>query len=510
MTKTFKILCMAIILILVIFQYWVVLTEQKALPSEEWSRSFPTDISGGNYAKIENVPTENGYTISLLDFKKMDVLDCTTDFECVQKWSTSELNPYKNTWTDGQTTYAIKEGSLIRSIRNGETDTIATDVENFVKEDDLVVYWDESQQVSILNGESQPTTYTLDSPIHSAMIVDAHVFILTLNLQENRFTFLDGTNGLKELFQFDSSSSENLSSMLVSSDEASTFKLLLDSEILSGGSRKKVIRTASFDLTENQNLSFTSLKFVEKETGVELSDVRSPSLFKSEQGMKIAFSAYTRDQTGDAVNKIFTGDYEDEVIEASALTKKGDLYIRPTYINDETIAYFKTNGSDSGLMYSSSNEEKVASSKKGLKGDAKEALYTLIGLLFVGLVLVLLAFTWVIPAIGVAYAVLAILQKKHVASAHPVAIYSGLLALFIMQVVMFATAFTAENILVKAPYLSEVWHVYAVLVIAAIGCLLPIWLTRTRITFDNWNQVLMYTMLMNLAILFFLIGPYFL
>ena len=67
----------------------------------------------------------------------MDILSC---LECTHIQSSSQLDPYKNTWSDGDTTYFIQpDDTLVRSTSGGKTE-ISRNVENFVKSGDTFVY----------------------------------------------------------------------------------------------------------------------------------------------------------------------------------------------------------------------------------------------------------------------------------------------------------------------------------------------------------------------------------
>ena len=170
------------------------------------------------------------------------------------------------------------------------------------------------------------------------MIVDEHFFIVTQNTSDNEFMVLEANNEFKELFKFHLNSRENLTSMILTSASNTQFNLLLETGINSGGEMKKFLRSASFDLTENQTPSLTELAFLDKESGAELFNIRSPFLYKGQTGQTITFSAYMYNKFGQKVNKIFVGNYTKSPMNVSAVTKQGDLFINPTMINDQTIA----------------------------------------------------------------------------------------------------------------------------------------------------------------------------
>ena len=508
MKNKLKFITVIIILLLLSFQYSVVLDSQKSLPSEDWSRSFPSNVDAGNYANLRSIPTESGYATSLLDFNKMDLLNCSKDLQCDQVWSNSGLNPYKNTWSDGESTYFIKEDSLMHTTTSDEKE-IAANVEDFAKSGESLMYWLKDQQVVIQQGENKSVTYTSEFPIYTGMIVEDHFFIITKNTGDNEFIVLDGTNEFNELFKFPIQPSENIISITLSFDADVGGRILLDTEIKSGDTRKKILRNATFDLTENQKPTFTNLEFVDKESGAKLFDIRSPFLSNGKNGSSITLSAYMYDQFGEKVNKIFVGNYTESPIEVSAVTKKGDLFVKPTFIDDQTISYFRLNGSEKELMFSSSTDEKIAQSDTVLEGDLEEAFYSLITLLFVGLILLLLAFMWIVPGLAVGYGTLALLKKSRKPNAFTVSLYVNTIGLVVIQLILFATILHPEKIVSKAPYLTADWHVSLVIIIAGIGCILPLLLSRTKVTDDNFNILMMFTTALNLLILFLLLGPYF-
>ncbi len=509
MTKKLIFLNVLLITVLIGFQYFFVLESQTEPPSEEWSRSFPIHGTEGDYSKVISMPTETGFGISLLNFKKLDFLDCSNDLECTKKWTNSKLNPYKNTWSDGITTYFIQDDSLVRSTANQDDRIISSNVENFKKSGDTLVYWLTNQEVVIQQDEQPPVSFIPEYPVYTSIIVDERIFILTYNMQDNRYAVIDGTNDYKELFQFNLSSSENLSSMQIESGDDDQFSLLIDTEILSGGKRTKVIRSSTFNLTDNQSPVLSKLEFADKESGAKLLDIRSPVLFTDEDDTKITFSAYMYDQEGDKAIKIFVGSLDSSLVKAAAITKKGDLFVQPVPIDAKTIAYFKLKGKEKSLMYSSSTDEKRLQSEEVLEGDYKQTFFSVFTLLVNGVVLVLLSFTWLLPALGIVYLTLIGLQKLRKPYAFQVAFYMNTIVLILSQLLIFSSIFHPERIIASAPYLSEVWHVYLVIVIAGISSLLPVFLTRTKVSDDNFNQLLLYTTLMNLLFLFFILGPYF-
>jgi hypothetical protein len=508
MNTKLNILTAVIISLLLGFQYFVSLNSQQSLPSEEWSRSFESTTDAGNYALMKSVPTESGYATSLLDFDKMDLLTCSEDLQCNQVWSNSELNPYKNTWSDGETSYFIKEDSLILSTSSGEK-TIAENVENFSKSDETLMYWHKDQQVVIQRKDHEPIVYTTEYPIYTGSIANEQIFIVTKTANNNEFKVINGKNEFKELFNFPVKSNENIISMSFTYEEDTGGRILLDTEIKSGDTRTKILRNLPFDLSENQTPSFTKLEFFDKETRAELFDIRSPFLFQGENGSSITFSAHMYDKFGDKVNKIFSGNYIDSPIEVSAVTKKGDFFIKPTFLNDQTIAYFRLNGNEKKLMYSSSTDEKITESGTILEGDFKEAFYALISLLFVGMILLLLSFTWLVPGLGIGFGTLAFLQKLHKPYAFVASLYVTVIALVITQLILFATVLHPEKIVLKAPYLTENWQVFLVIILAGIGCILPLLLSRTKVTDDNCNVLILKITGLNLSISFLVLGPYF-
>jgi hypothetical protein len=510
MNRKIKLYTMGLFLLLIGSQYWVTLNEQKAPPSPEWSRSFPTDDQASDYVKLQSVPTENGHAISLLNFRQLDLYDCTLNMDCKKTWSNTELNAKKNTWSDGKTSYYLVEDSLIRSTVSGEKEKIADEVEDFTKSQDTLVYWTTDEKVFIEQGNTVPVSYVIEKPIYTANVVGESIFILTRDVLTNRFTVYQVDDDMHEFFQFTTNSSEIIQSLTIYSKPDQQFGMLLDIEINSGGSRQKSIRTTTFNLADQETPTFSELNFVDQKTGVGLSDVRFPNLYVGNNDTYISFTASHYDSTGKKVNQAYVGAADDELIEASASTKVGDLYTNPILLNDDTLAYFQSNGTVQKLMYSSTTEEKREQSLNGLEGDNKEALYTMLTLLFNGFVMMLLSFTWLVPALSIGYGSLALLHKYRSSNAYFIALLVNTVALVVSQLVLFSTVFNTEKIVMKAPYITEVWQLNAILIFAGILCLVPIFLSRSKVTEDNGNALILYSTTVNFMILFFLIGPYFL
>jgi len=387
--------------------------------------------------------------------------------------------------------------------------TIATNVEDFAKSSDTLVYWRADQKLFIEQDGTASITLAVEHPVYATHIVDDHIYLISFDVSTYQYTVYEVTNNLQQLFQFTTARSEIIHSFNLFSLQDEQVGMLIESEIISGGNRRKSIRSASFNTLSPQTPLFSTLSFVDKETGSDLRDIRFPSVFTGKSGTYMTFSASMYDLTGTKVNQVFVGDYNDTIIEASAVTKTGNYFIRPHMINDDSVAYFKTNGKQQELMFSSSSSEYRELSARGLKGDAKEALYTFITLLFNGLLLVLLSFTWLIPAFFVSYGSLALMRKWYQTNVFIKTYFIQVCALLLFQLALFSKIFNSERMVTRAPYLTEVWHVSLVIFIAAIGCILPVVLSRTKITEDNSHLMILYATALNLMILFFLLGPYF-
>lgn len=512
MTKKLKLFTLAFFIVLIGFQYWVTLNEQKTPPSPEWSRSIQTDGLLDDYVDFQSLPTENGYSISLKTFDQLHNLDCTKTFECVRFWSFGDLNTRKSIWSDGDATYFIDGDSLIRSSTSpssGNNLIIAKNVENFAKSDDTLVYWQTNQKLIVEQDGKEAFTLTVEQPVYATHIVNDHIYVISYDVSTYLYTVFEVTNDLQQLFQFTTNPSEIIHSFNLFSLQDERVGMLIESEIISGGNRKKSVRTAFFNTASPETPSFSTLAFIDKETGNKLSDIRFPSVFTGISGTYMTFSASMFDSTGTKVNQVFVGDYDDAMIEASAVTKTGNYFIRPHMINDNTVAYFKTNGKQQELMFSSSSSEYRVLSAKGLNGDAKEALYTFITLLFNGLLLVLLSFTWIILSFLVSYGSLALMRKWYQKNVFIKTYFIQVGALLLLQLWLFSKIFNSESMVSRAPYLTEVWHVWVVVFVSAIGCILPVVLSRTKITEDNSLLMILYATALNLMILFFLLGPYF-
>ncbi|WP_144509490.1 hypothetical protein [Bacillus sp. FJAT-22090] len=138
-----------IICCIIMFLYWSTLKVQIQLPSEQWSRSFQVDSLTSNFSKLQSVSEENGYTLSLLDFRKLVVLSCDMDMICEENRRINRLNTYKNTWSNKTDSYYIRGDSLIQANSSSKETKIASNVSNFSMSDDVIVYWTENRDLTV-------------------------------------------------------------------------------------------------------------------------------------------------------------------------------------------------------------------------------------------------------------------------------------------------------------------------------------------------------------------------
>ena len=496
-----------ILLLLTTFQYGVTLKEQTKLPSENWSRSFPVEIEQSNYSRFQGVSEKDGYTISLLDFNTLVVFSCDEDLKCKQDRANDELNTYKNSWSDKENSYYVKDSQLIHWTSTEER-VIGENVDDFFKSDTALIYWTEDHHVIVMDDTlSEIQRFELDLPIYFAKMVEDELIVVTENKGESRYTVIALSDNPVNLFSFQINATETLSSVdfILSDDEH--YILLTDKEVIAGGGRGKTIQTASFDLTSNQSPVFKNLSLIDQASGQNLKDIRFLSLFKGQSGDIITFTANMRDVSGEKVNKVFVGDFDMNTIHADAVTKKEDLYIRPLIMNDQTIAFFKVDGKNRVLQFSSSIEEKKTESMEVMDGDFKTTFYSLLTIMFNGVILLILCFFWIVPSIGITYGIQFISKRMNRSFSHRSLLFLHVLILFVVQLLLIFNYYQVDIILLAAPFLSTNWQLILLLFGSSIVSVLPL-LIRYHVNEDNFHFSIFYTTLMDLAILFVLIGPY--
>ncbi|QFF99941.1 hypothetical protein PB01_14540 [Psychrobacillus glaciei] len=490
--------------------YWFTLQNQIQLPSDHWSRSYQTNADDGNYSKLQSVAEGNGYTISLLDFKKLVVLSCDDEMECKKNRTIDLLNAYKNSWSNETDSYFIRENALIHvNVSSGET-LIAPNVVNFSMTENTLVYWTEDNRVVVLDNpfSSVKQQFTLNDPVSDVKVLEDQIFVVTENKKEERFTIYHLSNEPTMLFQFSISSREILSSMQIAQLKDNNFLLFLDKKILAGGSSTKNIETAVFGLTTGQSPDFNSLTFVESQTGINLKDVQSPVLFQGKQGPMVTFTSTYNDTFGEMVTKVFVGNFSGNLIQASSATKSGDRYDRSILLNDQTVAYLKMKGKERFLEYSSSDEVKKKESNTILAGDYKAAAYTLIGKIFNGFILILFSFTWIIITFLITYGLVFLLQKIRFTYAHRTAFIIHIIALYSVQTIFLFRFTSFERWVRNIPFVTENWYFALLLLVCIILSTIPLYILRYKVSEDNFNLCVVYTTFMNLGVLFFLVGPF--
>jgi hypothetical protein len=507
-----KLLSISILFIVCIvgFLFWFTLQAQRELPSKEWSRSYPVNSDVSNFSTLQSVQEENGYTISLLDFKKLIVLSCDKDMICNENRTHNLLNTYKNSWSDKTDSYFIKDNALVHSnISSGQTE-VATNVSNFSKTENTLVYWTEDQEIVVLNSPftNEKQRFKLNDPVYFVKILDNKIFIITRKDKEDLYTVYNLTDQLSQLFQFNGSSQEILSSLDIIQLNDNNFSLIQDKKIIAGGSSTTKIETALFNLTLNQEPTYSMLSFVEEQSGIALKDIYSPSFYQGTSGPMITFSSTFFDETGEKVTKVFAGNFSDNTIKVNALTKTPNRYERPIFLDEQTVAYFKMKGANRFLEYSSSDELKKKESNGVLAGDYKEAGYTLLGKLFNGFILILFSFVWIIITFIVSYLTVLLLQKLRFAHSHKTAFIVHIITLFSIQTYFIYNFTDIESIIYKIPYISASWEFAVLLVISMILSIIPLYILRYKLIEDTFNLFVVYTTFMNLIVLFFLVGPY--
>ncbi|MFF2755581.1 hypothetical protein ACFVR1_17835 [Psychrobacillus sp. NPDC058041] len=492
------------------FLYWFTLQDQTKLPSKEWSRSYSVNTEVSNFSTLQSVQEENGYTISLLDFKKLIVLSCDKEMTCNENRTHESLNTYKNSWSDKTDSYFIKDDTLVHSnISSGQT-VVATNVSNFSKTKNTLVYWTEDQEIIVLNSpfSNEKQRFKINDPVYFVKVLGNDIFIITKKDKEDLYTVYNLTDQLSKLFQFNVSSQEILSSLDIIQLEDNNFSLIQDKKTISGGTSTNKIVTALFNLSFNQEPTYNILSFVEEQSGSPLKDVYSPTFYQGTSGPMITVSSTFLDETGEKVTKVFVGNFSEDTIKVNALTKIPNRYERPIFLDEQTVAYFKMKGSNRFLEYSSSDELKKQESNGIMAGDYKEAGYTLLGKLFNGFILVLFSFVWIIITFIVSYGTVLLLQKLRFAHSFKTAFIVHIITLFSIQTYFIYNFTSIESIIYKIPYISENWHFVILLVISTILSIIPLKILRYKLMEDTFNLFVVYTTFMNLIILFFLVGPY--
>ncbi|MET1014165.1 MAG: hypothetical protein ABWX61_06610 [Paenisporosarcina sp.] len=509
MNKSFKLITTLLIMLFLSFQYSLALKEQKEPPSRDWSRSLPTDSQGIDYFKLQSIPTDQGYSISRVSFKQWDYVECTKNFECQKIWSKDAFDYKSQTWMDGNTSYFIKGDTLFSSTKPDVNVPISSSVVDFTKTKDILVYWRKDNSLVVQRGNDEPVEYVTDEPVWASYIVGDQIFVVTNSVLTNTVSISKVNEKVLPFAQFKTKVNESIHSMDLFSLNENQYGISLEIGLKSAGSRQKIIRTAPLSKTNPEEPTFSDITFVDKVSGEKLFDMNYPTIFIGNNGTYMTFSATMFNEKGTRSNHVFVGEFNPEQIEASAVTKSGDLYTNPLMLNEETIIYYKKVGKHKEMMYSSTLEEKREMSAHGLKGDAVEAFHMLFSESFKGILLALLSFLWIIPASVICYIVGTQLQKRGNPFVSPIMFTAYMVVMFFSQYLVFSQILHSDLIASKTPYLSESWQVYMILLMASIVSVLPLLLSRTKINEDNANRAIVHATLLNLVILFVLLGPYF-
>ena len=509
MNKTFKLITTLLILLGLSFQYSIALNEQRQPPSPEWSRSFPTDGKGTDYFKLQSVPTENGFGISKISFARWDYVDCDTSLNCEQIWSKTDFNYRTQTWTDGDSTYHIKDETLFRSSNPNTGVPISSSVIDFTKSKDTLVYWTKDNKLVVQRDNQEPIEYVSEEPVWQSFIVEDQVFVVYKSVVTNTVIIKQVNETLTPFAQFKTKANENLHSMHLFALNENDYSILLEIGLKSAGERHKYIRTARLAKTNPEDPIFSEISFVDKVSGEKLRYMSDPVIFNGEGSPYLTFTANMFNKKTGYSNHIFVGELNPDRIEASVVTKSGDFYSHPIMLNEETIVFYKWVKTKNVLMYASSSEEIRELSENGLKGDAMEAFHSFFTQSFKGILLALLSFLWIGPATFISYFIGTHLQKRGNVYVSPLMYASYMVMMVSSQVIVFSLFLQTSSIVSNVPYLSETWHLNLLILSTNVVSVLPILLSRTKINEDNANRAIVHATLLNLVILVIFIGPYF-
>ncbi len=472
--------------------YWFTLEEETSLPSNNWSRSFPVDAPASSFSNIQIVEEESGYTISLRDFKNQYVLGCDEELACEHLHTYDIFTTTKNTWSDQEEFYYYRNGALIRKSASGE-ETIAEDIDNFVKNKERLVYWTKEQEV-VVDG----TATVFPEPIYDVKLLDELVLVVTKDKTENDFTVYELAGKAEELFDFQFAAMDIVNSLgFIPTEEG--YSMLAETTLLAGGAKTKTIQLAPFTLETDQQLAFAKLEFVNEENGRKLPNVGTPSLASVDGATYVAFSSS---------NRLYAGELKDETVVASAINKAGSHNDRPTMLNEDTVLFFDINGSKKDLHFASSNPALIAESEKLQDGDLKEALYTMLSKVFNGFMILVFSVTWIVASLMVTFGMLFILQKKKTGDMHKRVFLVFAALLFIFQAFFFTQMISTETLLATLPLVESSWHLVGVLLGATLLSIVPLKVGNLRVNEDSFNFSVMFVTLFNLVILCLLIGPY--
>lgn len=498
-----------VLLLIIAFQYYITMKEQTALPSEDWSRPYSIDVSPSNYNGIQSVASEDGQTINLVDLRKdLTVLNCDHDMICEEDRKFENIDTYKNTWSDQANTYYIKNEKLIHW-NEGKEQVIAEPVDDFVIAEQRILYWNSVNEVSIVDRDTLRVNaqFKADHNVYSIESDGQQTFVVLKDIEGSKYSVNLYDGDLTNLFEFHIRQAEALLDVKIVSDEG--YHLLIQKQVTEGGGRTISYFTAPFDnLQSDQTISLKKLKFNDAETGAKLLDAINAELFYSEDGPRLTFSGAMFDPKGEKVHKIYTADYDKEAIVATAVTKKGGLFSRPLQVNDETILFLKLDAKDRYLNYASAKEEKLAESNGIMEGDYKASTYHLITLTMNGIMLLLLSIIWLLPGLAIVYGTQSLWRRFNNQVPYKSLVVVYVIALLFFQVFGFFRMMNEAAIVYNIPFITQPWQLVGLLLISMVLTLLPLIVSKTKITEDDFNSSILYITLMNLTTLFLLIGPY--
>lgn len=488
---------------------------ETTLPSEGWSREIPFPIYSAN-AKPFVVKESDGFHVYAPDEKGISHL--ITDQQLRQKHLSHldvDLLSLKPFWAGGEQLVFIRDQQLIL-FKDHKEEVIFKEADGMIANESTVLFWQGKDLFSLnLNGFRYDLIQKMKDPIEKVIIN-----------QENSTSFLvvstpDPTHYQLTFFQIDQNH-QILSFPLFMLTEylgetISDFHFALDGNHLSiiyttSSTKQGTITKRAYytDIHLNQlenEPKFKQISIYEKGESLPLENPQHIQLeIRDHQPVILLFAEGSINSKETGFN-IYEAAYENGKWTAEKRSKTPRLSVHPTWLDDQTMIWldFFANGVYH-LLGTTTDPTIVKESQSVRSNDVMSALSDTLVSLSASLLIILTAFVWVLPP-AVFIVVLLMVNIRLIEKNTPWVKYTAISLYLITQLLTIKQIFNPYFYLAAPAYLTFKSSYITIPVLIAILSFLIYNFGKIK----DWDGIkeLLYYVFVNIWMVIFILGPYF-
>ncbi|MGM7700415.1 hypothetical protein ACSVDE_01750 [Pseudalkalibacillus sp. Hm43] len=377
------------------------LEKERALPTEDWSRTITVMDSTG---KSKPYVYEEGNQFHLYQSDEQKVLHYVVNDLKVQKQESiqAQISSTSYFWAKEDQLLYFKDNTIFHN--DGQTENILfEDVQGMKATPDQVVYWNDNE-IYTIETESLESRLVAKSefPIEDIILHnDPNAFIV---LSDRASTDLKVHYFEKEADLYQPTKITEISEAGVAEYTGMDFveqdgKLHLVFTTYSTAQQKLNYRAyyASIEPGSNQKPDFKEMLFHLEKTGERLFKPRDLEIYMKEDTPTVLFSTDGRTVGKQVASNIYMATIQNNKWVAKRISTSKESSEQPQPLNDGTVVWLDYTGKEYNLSGSSNNPEIVEQSQQITSDDWANATSNAISGLFTGFLILLIASIWIAP-----------------------------------------------------------------------------------------------------------------